>query len=147
MAEAQSSSGEGTTKEEDNNGVIGKHLYGNFYGINSELLGDKDFLERLMLEAAELTGAKVVEHHAWSFGGKKGGVSVLVLVTESHLALHTWVEYGYATVDIYTCGAHTDPLRGFNLLLERLKPRRYIARYVERSSREEIFLSEREIAR
>jgi len=116
--------------------VIGKHVYGNLYGIKSEIASNKDFLVGVMLEAARRTGAKIVETKAWDFSGKKkGGVSVIILVEESHLALHTWEEYGYATIDIYTCGEHTDPLQGFYYVLEKLKPTRYSAHYVVRDSR------------
>jgi len=54
---------------------------------------------------------KLVEMKSWKFGGKKGGVSVIALVEESHIAVHTWLEYNYATVDVYTCGEHSDPRR------------------------------------
>jgi len=117
--------------------VIGKHLYGNFYGVDRALLGSKEFVEEAVLEAAKATGATIVEMKSWVMGGPKGGVSVILLVTESHLAIHTWVEYGYATIDIYTCGDHTEPKRGFQVLLEKFKPKKYVVHYVVRDSRSE----------
>lgn len=118
--------------------VIGKHVYGNLYGLDKEITGNREFLERTMIEAAKRTGAKIVDVKAWDFTGKKkGGVSVIILVEESHLALHTWEEYGYATLDIYTCGDHTDPLKGFYYVVDALRPKRYNAHYVIRDSRNE----------
>ena len=32
------------------------------------------------------------------------GVSVVVVIAESHLTIHTWPEYGYAAADVFTCG-------------------------------------------
>lgn len=118
--------------------VVGKHVYGNLYGISKEITSNREYLEKTMIEAAIKTGAKIVEVKTWDFTGKKkGGVSVIILVEESHLALHTWEEYGYATLDIYTCGEHTDPLKGFYYVLDKLNPKRYNAHYVVRDSRTE----------
>jgi len=44
------------------------------------------------------------------------GVSGVVVISESHLAVHTWPEYGYASVDIYTCGDDVDPWIAFDYI-------------------------------
>jgi S-adenosylmethionine decarboxylase len=77
---------------------------------------------------------KLVEMKSWKFGGKKGGVSVIALVEESHIAVHTWLEYNYATVDVYTCGEHSDPQKAFDLIVSVLRPERYQMFYADRSS-------------
>lgn len=123
--------------------IVGKHVYGNLYGVDRSVLSNRDLLEKTLVEAARASGATIIDMKSWVVRGPKGGVSVIVLVEESHLALHTWVEYGYATVDIYTCGEHTDPRRGFRVVFENLKPKKYVAHYVIRDSRrEEIIASE-----
>lgn len=113
--------------------IIGKHLYANLYGVKKELLNDEELIRNTVLEAVKASGATLVEVKSWRFGGRKGGVSAIALVTESHIAIHTWVEYEYATVDIYTCGQHTEPWRGFEAVLNILKPRKYRVGYVDRS--------------
>lgn len=117
--------------------IVGKHVYGNLYGISREVALDHDFLVETMKKAAELSNATIIEVRSWVIPGKKGGVSVIILVDESHLALHTWSEYNYATLDVYTCGEHTDPLKGFRYVVEKLKPRDYTMHYVIRDSRRE----------
>ncbi len=117
--------------EEDR--VIGKHLYANMYGIENNILQDEEFLKDLVLKAVKVAHSTLIEIKSWRVGGKKGGVSVIALVDESHIALHTWIEYSYATLDIYTCGAHTDPWAAFNLILNALKPRKYKVGYADRS--------------
>ncbi len=117
--------------EEDR--VIGKHLYANMYGIENNILQDEEFLKDLVLKAVKVAHSTLIEIKSWKVGGKKGGVSVIALVDESHIALHTWIEYSYATLDIYTCGAHTDPWAAFNLILNALKPRKYKVGYADRS--------------
>jgi S-adenosylmethionine decarboxylase len=114
--------------------IIGKHVFGNLYDIDPEILKDKEKLESYVLEAVKKANMKLVEIKSWSFGGKKGGVSVIALVEESHIALHTWIEYRYATLDVYTCGEHSNPELGFNYIVEKLKPKRYQVFYADRSS-------------
>ncbi|MEM0173525.1 MAG: adenosylmethionine decarboxylase, partial [Sulfolobaceae archaeon] len=62
------------------------------------------------------------------------GVSVIALVEESHIALHTWIEYKYATLDVYTCGSQSDPEAGFNFIVQKLRPKKYQVFYADRSS-------------
>ncbi|MCE4603355.1 MAG: adenosylmethionine decarboxylase [Aeropyrum sp.] len=113
--------------------VVGKHVYGSLYSIDKSKAWDEDYLKSLMVRAAEASGATVHAVNSWTIPGEKGGVSVIVLVLESHLALHTWPYYDYATFDIYTCGAHTDPWKAFELLISELKPSRYRVHYSDRS--------------
>lgn len=120
------------TSSEDK--IIGKHVFGNLYDLDEELLTDKDRLEKIVLEAVNIAKMNLVEIKSWKFGGKKGGVSVIALVEESHIALHTWNEYRYATLDVYTCGEHSDPQAAFNYIVSQLKPRRYQMFYADRSS-------------
>ncbi len=114
--------------------IIGKHVFGNLYDIDEKLLTDREFLERLVLDAVKIANMKLVEIKSWSFGGKKGGVSVIALVEESHIALHTWNEYKYATLDVYTCGEHSDPEAAFMYIVNNLNPKRYQMFYADRSS-------------
>ncbi|MFP3260811.1 MAG: adenosylmethionine decarboxylase [Sulfolobus sp.] len=114
--------------------IIGKHVFGNLYDIDERILVDKEYLEKLVLDAVKIANMKLVEIKSWSFGGKKGGVSVIALVEESHIALHTWNEYKYATLDVYTCGESSDPQSAFEYIVSQLKPKRYQMFYADRSS-------------
>ncbi|AOL16087.1 S-adenosylmethionine decarboxylase proenzyme [Sulfolobus sp. A20] len=114
--------------------IVGKHVFGNLYDIDASKLTDKEFLEKLVLEAVKIANMKLVEIKSWSFGGKKGGVSVIALVEESHIALHTWNEYNYATLDVYTCGEDSNPHSAFMYIVNALNPKRYQMFYADRSS-------------
>jgi S-adenosylmethionine decarboxylase len=116
-------------------GVVGKHIYGNLYDIDPNILKDEDFLRSLVIKAAEIANVHLVEVRSWRFvNGDKEGVSVIALVVESHIALHTWPVYRFATVDVYTCGDHSMPDKAFNYIISVLKPRRYTINYSDRSS-------------
>jgi len=114
--------------------VVGKHVYGNLYGCEYVVLSDLKLLKRLVSEAARLAKMTVIAVKGWKFGGEKGGVSVIALVVESHVALHTWPSYGYATLDVFTCGENSDPLSAFSYICAELKPRNVVQHYADRSS-------------
>ncbi|MEB3774589.1 MAG: adenosylmethionine decarboxylase [Desulfurococcales archaeon] len=113
--------------------IVGRHVYGSLYGVPRDKAMDEEYLRGLVVRAAEAAGATVHEVKSWVIPGEKGGVSVIALVLESHIALHTWPWYDYATFDAYTCGEHTDPWRAWRLVLEELKPRHYTVQYADRS--------------
>lgn len=119
--------------EDKDNRIIGKHVYANIYDPIPSRISDEEFLRNLAIEAAKKANMHLVEVKSWSFGGKKGGVSVIALVTESHIAIHTWVEYSYATVDVYTCGEHSDPWKAVEYIIESLRPKKYSIGYANRT--------------
>jgi len=114
--------------------VIGKHVFGNLYGLDPAELKDRHFLECVVLEAVKAAKMHLVELKSWDFGGHKGGISIIALIDESHMALHTWNEYNYATLDIYTCGEASAPEIAFKHVAKRLKPRKQQMFFADRSS-------------
>jgi len=114
--------------------IVGKHVFGNLYNCASEVLYDKKFLKQTVLEAVKAARMTLVSLRAWKFGGEKGGVSVIALVKESHIAVHTWKEYRYATVDIYTCGEESEPEKGFEVIVNHLRPEKVVKHIADRSS-------------
>ena len=72
-----------------------------------------------MLHAAEETGATVIGEIFHQFSPQ--GVTGVVAIAESHLCVHTWPEYGYAAVDIFTCGESFDPRDAARLIIEAVE--------------------------
>ncbi len=69
-----------------------------------------------MQNAAQQAGATIINltfHHFSPYG-----VSGVVVIQESHLAIHTWPEWGFASIDLFTCGESTDPWKCYNVLKE-----------------------------
>lgn len=97
---------------------LGRHLLVEFTGCDPGRLGDLDGVTRAMLRAAEASGARVVTHSFHRF--EPWGVSGAVIISESHLAIHTWPEHGYAAVDLFTCGDGVDPWKAYEALKEAL---------------------------
>ena len=114
--------------------IIGRHVYGNLYGCDPKALEDLRHVKRLVREAVSAARMRLVSLKGWRIGGESGGVSVLALIMESHVAVHTWPNYGYATLDIYTCGDGSDPLAAFEHVSKGLKPRHVVRHIADRSS-------------
>ena len=94
--------------------ALGRQLMVEFYNCNPNILDDVEGVTRAMLDAAIASGATIVEQTFHHFSPH--GVSGVVVIAESHLAIHTWPEYGYAAVDLFTCGEDVDPYKGFEHL-------------------------------
>ena len=82
--------------------VLGHHLLVELYGCASCVLNKIELLERAMVEAAQFAGASVVETIFHRFSPH--GLSGVLVISESHITVHTWPEHSYAAVDIFTCG-------------------------------------------
>ncbi len=94
--------------------ALGRHILVEFLGCDPETMNDVSMIESAMVEAADNAGATVINstfHHFSPYG-----VSGVVVIQESHLAIHTWPEYQYAAVDLFTCGDSVDPWISFDHL-------------------------------
>ena len=72
-----------------------------------------------MIKAAEVSGATVLKSAFQDFNPQ--GISGVVVIAESHLTIHTWPEFGFAAVDIFTCGDTVDPWKATQYLEEELE--------------------------
>ena len=96
--------------------ALGTHLLVELHKCNPALLNDATKVEQLMVAAANTAGATIVDTHFHQFNPI--GVSGMVVITESHLAIHTWPEFEYAAVDIFTCGDMLKPKQVAQQLIE-----------------------------
>jgi len=78
-----------------------------------------DIVKEILLSAAKACNASVVDLAFHEFN--PFGVSGVVVIAESHLAIHTWPEYRYAAVDIFTCGDAIIPEDAADYIASRFK--------------------------
>ncbi|HHW74469.1 MAG TPA: S-adenosylmethionine decarboxylase proenzyme [Firmicutes bacterium] len=110
--------------------ALGRHILAEFYGCPPDYLNDLEKIRRKMVAAALEAGAEVKETVFHHFSPQ--GVSGVVVISESHLAIHTWPEFGYAAVDIFTCGQTVDPWISCDYLKQKLSAQNVTAREIER---------------
>jgi spermidine synthase len=111
--------------------ALGNHILVEFMGCDPHIMNDVSSIERDMVDAALKAGATVINstfHHFSPYG-----VSGVVVIQESHLAIHTWPEYGYAAVDLFTCG-EMDAWISFDYLKECFGAKNYSALEMKRGA-------------
>lgn len=115
---------------------LGRHLIAELYDCDEEILNNVSEIEYQMTKAAIECGATIVTSTFHRF--LPHGVSGAIIISESHLAIHTWPEYKYASLDIYTCGESVDPWVAFNYLKDAFKSGRQDAEEYKRGVFESI---------
>ena len=101
---------------------LGRHDLAEFFECNPNILNNKDKIENLMVDAAIECGATIVQKCFHMFSPY--GVSGVVIISESHLAIHTWPELGYAAVDLFTCGDKCDPKVSYEFLKRKFNSKK-----------------------
>jgi S-adenosylmethionine decarboxylase len=113
-------------------GNLGRHLIAELGNCNSRKLSDEATGLVALLRAAEIAGATVYYQGSTKFSqNPESGYTGFVTLAESHISIHTWPEYGYAAIDLFTCGEMkiTDAMN-------------YLVKYFE-SEKREIFMINR----
>lgn len=98
--------------------IVGVHIIAEMTGCSADLLNDEAFLIDLVERSARAGGATVLSTNAHSF--EPQGVTVVSLLSESHMTIHTWPENNYAAVDIFTCGTSCTPETSVKLMADAL---------------------------
>ncbi len=96
---------------------LGQHVLAEFFECDPNILNSIDKVEKYMIDAALECGATIVQKCFHMFNPY--GVSGVVIISESHLAIHTWPELGYAAVDLFTCGDKCDPKISYEFLKKK----------------------------
>jgi len=95
--------------------ALGRQILVEYYDCDESKINDVVFIEQSLIQATKASFASIISHNFHKFSPH--GVSGVVVIAESHVAIHTWPEYRYAAVDIFTCGESIDPW----IIQDRLK--------------------------
>ena len=90
----------------ETNIALGRHMTVEFYDCNSNIIADSEKVKQAFLTAAKVSGATVLDYSFHVF--EPQGVSGVVIIAESHFAVHAWPEHDYAAVDLFTCSETID---------------------------------------
>lgn len=114
--------GSSTIESSTDNGInpIGMHLIMEASNCDSIIINDLQQVEDAARKAAEITGATVL--HVKSHNFEHQGITSMILLSESHLTIHTWPEFNYAAIDIFTCGNHCKPMLAIAVIEELFQP-------------------------
>ena len=98
--------------------ALGRHLLLELLDCDPEALNSLDIVKTSMVEAAKRAQATIIDVVFHEFN--PFGISGVVVIAESHLAIHTWPEYRYSAVDVFSCGESLQPHVAVDYLVEQL---------------------------
>lgn len=98
--------------------TFGRHVTMDLRDVSFDKLNDLQGLRETMVQAAQCCGATVVGEKFVHFSPQ--GVTGVLVLSESHLSIHTYPEEGFAAIDCYTCGTAVDPESACEYLRSRL---------------------------
>lgn len=100
--------------------AIGRHIILEMWGCQN--LDSVDIAEHALRDMVSALDVNLLDLKVYPFSPV--GVTGMAIVSESHLVIHTWPEYGYAAVDVFTCGAPRDPQEAVKVLRQHYQPER-----------------------
>ena len=100
--------------------AAGVHLIVDLHGARN--LDDAPRVQQALQDCVQAAGATLLHIHLHRFEAH-GGVSGVAVLAESHIAVHTWPEFGYAAFDVFMCG-QADPHRTLDVLQRAFQPAR-----------------------
>ncbi|MBI4246164.1 MAG: S-adenosylmethionine decarboxylase proenzyme [Candidatus Rokubacteria bacterium] len=98
--------------------ALGRHLLLELFDCDSDAINNLEAVKGALIEASKRAQATIVDVVFHEFN--PFGISGVVVIAESHLSIHTWPEYRYAAVDIFSCGEVLQPEIAADYLVEQL---------------------------
>src|SRR5919198_2990538 len=102
--------------------ALGRHLLLELFDCDLDAINNVEAVKGALIEAAKRAQATIVDVVFHEFN--PFGISGVVVIAESHLSIHTWPEYRYAAVDIFSCGEVLQPEVAANYLVEQFAAER-----------------------
>jgi S-adenosylmethionine decarboxylase len=110
--------------------TYGRHAIMELWECNKEFIDNRELIEKVMVKATLEAGAEIreVTFHAFT----PQGISGTIIISESHLAIHTFPEHGYASLDVFTCGDRIDPQVVAEIIAQKLGSKKVYTLNMER---------------
>lgn len=110
--------------------ILGRHLLLEFYECDFSVINDTDQVRSALIEAAKRAHATIVTDIFHTFNPH--GISGVVVIAESHLAIHTWPEYRCASVDMFSCSERMQPEVVEGFLKDIFRAQKVVSMEIER---------------
>jgi len=112
----------------------GVHILADFWF--GRIIEDKEEIRKILIEASKCSGSTLLKTGIHKFYPQ--GITGFALLAESHIALHSWPEMYYLSIDIFTCGGNVDPYKAFQYLKEKFQPQKIELKEVVRGNVENL---------
>jgi len=84
----------------------GVHYLLEFFGCAKEQMDSLPFWRKLLRQAVKDSDFTVLNKHFYKFSPH--GITGYLLLSSSHISIHTWPEFRYVTCDIFSCGGEDE---------------------------------------
>ena len=101
---------------------VGRHLVVSYHGCDSDALRNIKQLPEVMKQGVSASGAQLLDSVEYVFA--PDGLTMVLLLSESHASIHTYPEHGACFVDFFTCGTRCSAEKFDEILQKFLKPKR-----------------------
>lgn len=115
---------------------VGKHAIADIYMCNCPNMDNINYVKKLIFKSAKEANLTVVNSQFHKFNPI--GISGVLILAESHLTIHTWPEYNYIAIDIFTCGQNINPSKACEKIAKNFKSNNYDIKEFERGDKCEI---------
>ena len=116
--------------EAENLKSLGRHMLLELYQCPQDILDSVPVIEKILLDVVERIKATFVSKSFHRFSPQ--GVSGVVVISESHITIHTWPEHGYAAIDVFTCDEKIDYRLVEDLLVEKFQSAKHQVQTIKR---------------
>ena len=92
-------------------------------GCKGILLNDITFIEKLITKAIKKSGLTPIDKiklHKFN----PHGITGYALLSSSHIAIHTWPEHNYTSIDVFACDKKEKVMKAAEVLIKGLKPQK-----------------------
>jgi len=103
--------------------IIAEFWYG-------KIIEDPKRIQNILITAAKQANNTPLEVTVHKF--QPQGITGVILLAQSYIALHTWPEFNYVAIDIFTCGDKTSPHKALDYLKQEFQPKKIEIRKIKR---------------
>ncbi len=121
--------------------TMGMHIIMELYGCPAELIAHVPSVKHIFDEIIRRANINRISEAYHQF--KPQGVTGIVLLEESHISVHTWPEFGYVAMDIYTCGSEEKAIKAAKIAEKLFMPEKVLKKELIRGLEHETSLARR----
>lgn len=109
---------------------IGYQILIDLYDCEYEKMENMEYIKSMMKELAKILETTIKEEAFHQF--EPYGISGVLIIAESHLTIHTWPEYKYVGIDLFTCAKKLNSAKAIKFLCDKLNTNNYEIKEIER---------------
>jgi len=112
--------------------TFGKHYIVDYIGCNKDIINSIDDIEEIMISVAKQVNTTIISSNFNQF--YPYGVSGVLIISESHFTIHTWVDEGFVAIDMFVCDLDIDLDKAVELFKQKLQAKNYKIKKIMRDN-------------